>query len=109
MAHAVVKKLFDSLAELEGAVVLARKSFAFDEPENEEVITRIRYYEEVLSKQKRLAQSLCECITKENWAEVTRLIRLINGLSSLIHNDARELVVRVLNTHKGLGSELLAR
>jgi hypothetical protein len=109
MAHSVVKKLFDSLAELEGAVVLAKKSFTLDEPENQEIMGRIRYYEEVLAKQKRLAQSLCEFITKENWAEVTRHIRLINGLSSLIHNDARELVVRVIHTHKGLGSELLAR
>ena len=109
MGHSVVKKLFDSLAELEGAVSLAKKSFASNEPQNDEVVERIRYYEEVLLKQKKLAKALCEFITSENWGEVTRHIRLINGLSSLIHNDARELVVRVIATHKGLGHELLAR
>ena len=97
MPQAIIKKLFDSLNELESSVKLAKKMFCRDSSEKaDQLLARIEYYEEVLGKQKRLASSLCDYIRTENWAEVNRHVKLINGLSALVSDDARGLIQEVL-------------
>lgn len=97
MPQAIVKKLFDSLSELERSISLAKKTLSAKDPIPLDLLKRVAYYEEVLLKQKTLAKSLCDCIATENWDEVSRHVRLINGLSSLIHDDAKGLVTQLIS------------
>ncbi len=97
MPHAIIKKLFDSLDELERSISLAKKSLSARNPLPEELLKRVSYYEEVLAKQRKLAVSLCDFVAVGNWDEVTRHVRLINGLSSLIHDDAKVLIAQVVS------------
>ncbi|MBL7662246.1 hypothetical protein JNK13_05785 [bacterium] len=92
MAHDVVVKLFTSLDELERAVRLAKSSFTSISSKNPEILRRVEAYEEMLLKQRKLAQALADYIDLGNWDEVSRHIKLINGLSIMIQDDAKALV-----------------
>ncbi len=107
MSSLAVKKLFDSLAELEGAVALVKRYFPQGSAHYGAVADRIRNYEEVISKQKFLVKSLCLHIARENWPEVSRHMKLISGFSATIHEDVKELVLRILATSERAEIELL--
>ncbi len=94
--QAIIKRLFDSLDELERSIHLAKSALSSKNGATETMLQRIAYYEEVLSKQRKLAGSLVDFLVKENWQEVTRHIKLINGLSSLIHDDAKSFVAEII-------------
>jgi hypothetical protein len=93
--HQIIKKLFDSLDSLERSIALAKRALHTQEPVAENMLKRVAYYEEVLVKQRKLAHGLCGYIAEGNWLEVTRHIKLINGLSSLIHEDAQNFVTEI--------------
>jgi hypothetical protein len=88
----VIKKLFQSITELEAAIGKAKNSFADRGDSGREVLDRIRHYEDILAKQKKLITSLCEHAMKNDWQEVNRHVKLINAYSLLIRDDARELL-----------------
>jgi hypothetical protein len=92
----VIKKLLQSINELETAINKAKISFA-NRPDGNKVIERIKHYEDMLNKQKALTISLCGHAVNGNWTEVNRNIKLINGLSLMIRDDARELLSPVAN------------
>lgn len=92
MKPIVIKKLFQSIGELETAISKARTSFTGKGEAAEEVLDRIKYYENILNKQKRLTNDLCSFAMKGDWAEVNRHVKLINALSLMIRDDARELL-----------------
>lgn len=87
----VIKKLLQSINELETAIAKAKVSFA-KRPGGEAMIERIKHYEEMLNKQKSLTTTLCGHAVQGNWNEVNRHVKLINGLSLMIRDDARELL-----------------
>jgi len=91
MAKEVIQKLFESFQELEHSLEVAKDTLAKREPRPEELLARIDNYEQILQKQRKLANRLCEYISAGDWNEVSRHIRLINGLTSLIYGDASEL------------------
>jgi len=78
------------------AIGLAKQSVEARANPSKDVLKRINYYEEILNKQRRLAETMCDYIKQDKWDEVTRHVKLINGLSSMIHEDARELVAQIL-------------
>jgi hypothetical protein len=88
----VIKKLFQSIGELESAISKARTSFQGKGEAADEVLDRIKYYENILRKQKDLTNDLCTYAMKGNWIEVNRHVKLINALSLMIRDDARELL-----------------
>jgi hypothetical protein len=92
MKPIVIKKLFQSISDLEGAIGKARESFVGRGDAGKEVLDRIRHYEDILAKQKKLIASLCEFAMQNNWQEVNRHVKLINAYSLLIRDDARELL-----------------
>jgi hypothetical protein len=96
MAHEVIKRLFSSFDELENSINIAKKALSIRVPIQHAVLQRLANYEDILSKQRRLAEKLCEHIMSSNWQEVNRHIRLINGLSALIYGDAKELSETIL-------------
>lgn len=98
MPQAIIKRLFDSLDELERSIHLAKTALSAREGgESPTMLQRIAYYEEVLGKQRLLARALVSYLQQENWGEVARHIKLINGFSSLIHDDAKTFVAELLS------------
>jgi hypothetical protein len=88
----VVKKLFRSLDELEQSIAIAKKVLSSQDPIPLEVMRRVASYEDILSKQRKLARRLCNYMVSGDWEEVSRHVKLINGLSAMIHEDARSLM-----------------
>lgn len=88
----IVERLFTSFTELETAIESAKDTLSARGTVPEEVIQRLNSYDGILTKQRRLATSLCDHIHKGNWDEVTRLVGLINGLSSMIRDDAKSIL-----------------
>jgi len=56
------------------------------------IMKRIQSYDSILAKQRSLAASLCDYLNKGDWDEVGRHVNLINGLSSMIRDDARSIL-----------------
>ena len=88
MAIEVVKRLFESFDELERTVLVAKQALSLRSPSAVGVMARLSSYEEMITKQRRLAEALCNHIASGNWDEVSRHIKLINGFSALVSEDA---------------------
>ena len=103
----IVEKLFTSFTDLEVAIENAKTTLQKRGTVPEEVFERLGSYDSILSKQRRLATALCEHIHAGNWDEVNRHVSLINGLSSLIRDDARAILTSLsLNTDHGQEEDL---
>lgn len=92
MKNLAIKRIFDSFSELENALSTAKRALENCENPPHDLLERISAYERVLEKQRNLATSLCGHATFGDWDEVARHIRIINGLSVMIRDDAREVV-----------------
>ena len=92
MKKIVIKRLFESFAELERAIKSAKKTLEKNVNAPPEILERIESYEEILEKQQNLATALCGHASLGNWDEVSRHVRLINGLSAMIRDDARDVI-----------------
>lgn len=93
----VIQKLFNSFDELERSITTARKSLIRRDPIPLMLLKRVSQYEEMLTKQRKLAQELCRHIHSENWDEVARHTKLINAFSSMIYNDAIALTAGIIS------------
>jgi len=92
MSQAMVEKLIESFDKLANCIsvtseVLARRS---DVPK--EVVERVNQYSQIVSKQRTLTAELKSHLVESNWSEVTRHVRLINGLSAMIRDDAQDIL-----------------
>ncbi len=92
MQNNIIDRLFSSFTELETAINSAKTTLAKKQSIPPEITQRINSYDGILAKQRNLATSLCEHIDCGNWDEVSRHVGLINGLSSLIRDDARAIL-----------------
>ena len=92
MQDSIIDRLFSSFTDLERAIESAKVTLAQKESIPEEIVKRLGSYDGILAKQRGLATSLCEHIEKGNWDEVSRHVGLINGLSSMIRDDARTIL-----------------
>lgn len=92
MHVSIIERLFSSFTDLEKAIHSARSTLAERENVPEEVMARLKSYDDILAKQKGLAETLCGHIRGGNWDEVTRHVSLINGLSAMIRDDARAIL-----------------
>ena len=92
MKKIVIKRLFQSFIELDRAIASAKATLANRKDAPQELLERIRSYEEILDKQRSLATSLCGHASLGNWEEVSRHVKLINGLSYMIRDDARDIL-----------------
>ena len=90
--NSIVAKLFSSFTDLESAIESAKQTLQKRGSIPAEVITRLDSYDTILTKQRRLATDLCEKMHVGDWDEVNRLVGLINGLSSMIRDDARAIL-----------------
>lgn len=88
----IIEKLFTSFSDLEKAIVSAKDTLVKKGQVPAEIMKRLDSYDGILLKQRNLAMSLCEHMTKGNWDEVSRHVTLINGLSAMIRDDARMIL-----------------
>jgi hypothetical protein len=95
MESNIVERLFASFTELEVAINKARDTFKTRPSIPDTVIRRLESYDSILAKQRSLAVSLCEAISRKNWDEVNRNVGLINGLSVMIRDDAKAILAAV--------------
>lgn len=91
----IMAKLFGSFTELEQAIGGARMKLQKRGSIPQEVLNRLSSYEEILEKQRQLALSLSDHIEKKNTYEVARHVKLINGMSAMIIQDARAILSMV--------------
>ena len=92
MTQTIIKRLFDSFNELERAIVSARITLERKGTPPQTVLDRIDSYEHILTKQRELARDLFQHMSSGNWKEVSRHVQLINALSAMIRDDAREVL-----------------
>jgi hypothetical protein len=88
----VIKRLFDSFIELEQAIETATGLLNKKANPPQHILNRLDNYREILEKQKNLATALCGYAAIGSWDQVSRHIKIINGLSSMIRDDAREVI-----------------
>ena len=95
MTQTIIKRLFDSFGDLERAISSAKVTLSRKSNPPEAVLNRIGVYEDILQKQRTLATALCGFASLGDWTEVSRHVQLINGLSAMIRDDAREILAGV--------------
>jgi hypothetical protein len=95
MESNIIERLFASFTELETAISKARDTFKTRTSIPDNVIRRLESYDTILAKQRSLAVTLCEAISRKNWDEVNRNVTLINGLSAMIRDDAKAILTAV--------------
>ena len=92
MQNNIVEKLFASFTDLETAIMSAKKTLASKESIPQEVFQRLNSYDGILAKQRSLANEMCQHMQAGNWEEVNQFVSRINGLSSMIRDDARSIL-----------------
>jgi hypothetical protein len=95
MESNIIERLFASFSELEASISKARDTFKSRPTVPDSVLKRLESYDTILAKQRALAVSLCEAISRKNWDEVNRNVGLINGLSAMIRDDAKAILAAV--------------
>ena len=88
----LVSKLMESFDDLDRCIEMTKEVLAQKENVPADVINRVDQYSDVVVKQRLLAESLKEYINQENWDEVTRHVKIINGLSAMIRDDAQSIL-----------------
>jgi len=92
MGNTIIERLFTSFADLESAIHSAKNTLVKKGNVPNGIMERIGSYDEILLKQRQLASKLCDFINRGDWDEVGRHVSLINGLSSMIRDDARSML-----------------
>jgi len=92
MSGQLVDKLLKSFDELDRCISVTRQVLSGKDGVPEEVIERVNQYTDIVAKQRSLASVLRNHISEQNWEEVSRHVKLINGLSSMIRDDAQAIL-----------------
>ncbi len=85
-------RLLESLNELELSIHAAHRALANRIDARPELEERLHQYESMLLAQRRAADELEDAMKQESWEAVERCIRIINGISTMLRDDAREVV-----------------
>ncbi len=88
-----IDTLYSSFVELESAISNARETLLEKGDVSQNLLERLNSYDEILNKQRSLTETLCQKIESKEWDAVSRIVSLINGLSSMLRNDTREILI----------------
>lgn len=97
METLVLERLLESLHELETSIAAAQRA-VLNRGARPDIEARLQQYETMLIKQRQLAVSLDDLIRQSEWEAVNRSVKLINGISSMLRDDAREVVSSLSKT-----------
>lgn len=95
MHNEIIQRLMASFTSLEQAIVQAKQTLMNKPNVCPSIIQRLNSYDEVMAKQKELANNLSVLLIRQDWGEVVRHVNLINGLSAMIRDDAREILTGI--------------
>lgn len=96
MESPILSRLFQSFDELEEAMNSARATLK-KKGADPSLFVRLDSYDEMITKQRTLANEVAEIIKNEgSLEEIGRRVKLINGLSTMIKEDAREILKEIL-------------
>lgn len=102
MSESLVSKLLESFDELDRCISVTKEVLVNKPGVPADVVTRIAQYTEIVAKQRELAVELKEQVGRQNWIEVGRLVKIINGLSSMIRDDAQAILSGALTSESSL-------
>ncbi len=108
MTGALVEKLLKSFDDLDRCITVTKQVLAAKSTVPDDVLARVNQYSDIVIKQRELATALRMHLSEENWSEVTRHVRLINGLSSMIRDDAQQILAGAMDTPTVVKNEHLA-
>lgn len=92
MSEVLVTRLLKSFDELDKCIELTKDVLSQKSEVPADVIQRVEQYSSIVNKQRGLAFRLRGFISEENWEEVSRHVKLINGLSTMIRDDAQAIL-----------------
>ena len=95
MVYTMVNKMYESAVEIERSMRLAKRAALRQDPVPLLVLKRIAEVEEILDTQKKLALKTADYLSNGQFDEVHRATRLISGFSTMIHDDARQILEAV--------------
>ena len=101
----IIERLFASFSDLEDSINSAKVTLSAKGEIPVHVVERLESYDSILSKQRRLALELAKHMSNGNWDEVARHVGLINGLSSMIRDDARAILSSLSLNSDSQGSQ----
>jgi hypothetical protein len=104
----LVTKLVESFDDLDRCISMTKVVLSQRAGVPEDVHQRIAQYADIVNKQRLLTEDLKNFLKDENWAEVTRHVKLINGLSSMIRDDAQAILAGAGTVSERTKEELLA-
>lgn len=92
MSNPLVDKLLTSFDELDRSISVTKQNLATKPGVPNDILLRLDQYAEMVAKQRILATDLRLQIENGKWDEVARAVKLINGLSSMIREDAQQIL-----------------
>ena len=95
MTASLVNKLLQSFDELDRCIAVTREVLSSKSGVPADVLSRVDHYSEIVQKQRALAGELQGYIIEQRWEEVARHVRLINGFSTMIRDDAQSILANV--------------
>jgi hypothetical protein len=91
----LVERLFTSFGDLEKAIAGAREALLKSGSTHKSVFERLESYSGILTNQRRLTNELAEHLKKSDQLQVSRTVAIINGLSAMIIEDARDILAGI--------------
>jgi hypothetical protein len=95
MPTQLINKLLESFNDLERCIVLTEDVLKEREGVPADIMDRVRQYAEIVQKQRGLALTLQDYISRQDWDEVSRIVRIINAMSQMIREDAQAILAGV--------------
>ena len=92
MSHTLIEKLLKSFDELDQCITVTKDVLCEKQGVPGDVISRVEGYAQAVEKQRELTAGLRVYIEKQEWDEVSRHVKLINGLSAMIRDDAQAIL-----------------
>lgn len=90
----LVARLLKSFDELDRCIEITKAELEAKGEVSEDVLSRVEQYGEIVNRQRSLAQELEIAIHDHDATSVSRLVKVINGLSVMIRDDAQSIIAR---------------
>lgn len=104
MSLGLVEKLLTSFDELDDCISVTKQVLNRKADVPSDVIKRVDQYTDIVNRQRDLADKLKQHIEDQNWIEVSRHVKLINGLSAMIREDARAILTNSISANTAVAN-----
>jgi hypothetical protein len=94
----IVTRLHQSFADLEKAIHGARETLSHKEHVPAHVFERLDSYDQIITRQRNLAKDLERHIQIGDMVEISRHVMIINSLSGMIIDDAKQILQSLSHT-----------